>query len=114
MRRLSEHVGEMMVKAIGELPVLEAARDQIEWEIVTFVDQGGTVGWLIGIGVPVPGGGDYIMPFTPLKDPHDQEQISMFVRLLYTSATQKVDEQIARNAAGSNGGKTSPGGLALP
>jgi hypothetical protein len=112
MRRLSDGVAEMVLKAIQELAILDIVRQEIEWEVLPFVG-GGAVGWLIGIGLPT-AGGDYEMPFGPLNDPHSQAETSNLVLMLYMKAAEKAAVAGARSGAPSNGGKASPGGLALP
>lgn len=114
MKRLSDGITDRVKKAIRELEILEVERQAIEWEVMPFVTEDSSVGWLIGIGLPVPATGDTIMPFTPLNDVHSQAEISRIVRALYEGTAIQVDQETGKITAASNGHGESPGGLIIP
>jgi hypothetical protein len=118
MKRLSDIVEGHIKAAIEGLDILAVDRDQIEWEACPFVSMDSSVGWLVGIGLPVRVTGDSVMPFAPI-DPHSPDAIAHTVRVLYAKAVADVAEQTksatsAANGHGKPGEGLSPGGLIIP
>jgi len=115
VRRLSEVVAESVKKAIAELDILAVDRDAVEWEVIAHIADDSSVRWLVGIGLPVPGFGDTIMPFTPLSDPHSQDDVTRTVRALYRAVAQQVLSVSVPGgtAKAADELRTSPGGLII-
>lgn len=110
MRRLSDLIGECVMKAIEGLETLQAAKDTLEWEVASFLGTDGCVHWLVGVGVPVSVTGDTEMPFTVLNDPHDQAEVTRLVEALYAKASGDAAAKTAMAAALASGhGKASRG-----
>lgn len=116
MKRLADIVAMYVQEAIAGLPILEVERDKAEWEVIPFVNvlDGGTVGWLVGIGLPVPETGDSIMPFASVGDPHSRDEVTRVVTALYQAAASQVLDVSGHVRARANGHGKSPGGLIVP
>jgi hypothetical protein len=122
LRRLSDIVAEYVrqgIEALGD----EGQRDDLEWEVLPGADAQGGIAWLVGIGLPVPGTQDYQMPFAPVPDPHNADDIARLVRVLYGLVSGGDIADAAESLygglkqAGSPGPaahRTSPGGLIVP
>lgn len=111
MRRLSDIVAESVIMAIAALEIPEADRKVIEWEAAPAISStDGSIGWFLGIGLPVPVTGDSVMPFTPVGDPHDAEEISRKVRALYQLAAGQAAHatELAVNGVRQSGGLIVP------
>src|SRR5216684_1367595 len=86
-RRISDVLGERVTEAIKAMPVLEAAREQADWEITPALlsapGGGGLVlAYMVAISLPVPGSlaGDKVLYMAPLDDPDaPQEKVSALV-----------------------------------
>jgi hypothetical protein len=116
MKRLADIVAMYVQEAVAGLPVLEAEREVIEWEVLPFVNMldGGTVSWVVGIGLPVPETGDSIMPFAPVGDPHSKDEVARVVGALHQAAAKQVSAISGKVRATANGHGKSPGGLIVP
>lgn len=118
MNRLSVLVSKMVEEAVSELEVPQAVRDGIEWEVMPVAVRMAAgitvVTWLIGIGVKIPGTGDWEFPFGQLSDPHSGDEIRLLVRAMYARAQAEADEGQKRATAPLNGHGNTPGGLIIP
>ena len=120
MGRLSDAVGPKIVSAINALEIPRVVRDSIEWELVPALIPGAAPGqfgftYMLALSVPVPGAGDYVMHVGQLEDPHvSQPEFSRAVRALYDSVQREADDRQLQRTAPANGGKMSPGDIALP
>jgi hypothetical protein len=120
-RRISDALGERVVEAIKSMPVLAAAREQVDWEVTPTLmpDRAGDVllAYMVAISVPVPGSvqGDRVLYMAPLEDPGaSQEQVSAFVWKLYRDCQAESDARRREGVPGMNGHRASPGGLITP
>jgi hypothetical protein len=116
MKRLADIVAGYVQEAVAGLPILDAEREQVEWEVIPFVNMldGGTVGWVVGIGLPVRETGDSIMPFAPVSDPHSRGEVARIVGALHQAAASQVLKISGEVRATANGHGKSPGGLIVP
>lgn len=114
MKRVSHALGELVTAAIDDLKVARAVKDGIEWEVIPYVNQDGSISWLVGIGVKVPATGDWHIPFGVVGDPHDKPLVEATVTALYNSAQGLADEDQRKALAEGNGHKKTKGGLILP
>lgn len=116
-RRVSDEIAAKIVRAIEELPILEVIKEKIRWEAVPILNlQPGSntnLMFMAGLGLPVPGTEDYIMPFLPLQD-DAYEEIARLVGTLYEQAQKDVDEEYAARAVALNGHRKTAGGLIIP
>jgi hypothetical protein len=107
--RVSDGIIVMIRTAIDGLDILRAIKDRIEWEVIPTLkhDSGGYANlvFMVGIGLPVPGTTDRIMPFYLVED-DTPEQITRVVRMLYASVQEDLDK-----LQGSRVEDMSPGGL---
>lgn len=120
-RRISDILGERVVEAINAMPVLAAAREQVDWEVTpTLVPdrEGGLLlAYMVAISVPVPGSvqGDRVLYMGPLEDPDaSQSLVNAFVWKLYRDCQAESDARRQQVSAQANGHRTSPGGLITP
>lgn len=119
-RRISDILAERITTAIGRLPVLEAARDQIDWEITPALlprGQGLVLAYMVAVSLPVPGTveNDKVLYMAPLDDPDaDQETVSSLVWGLYQRCQAENDARRDAMNTQANGHRESPGGLILP
>jgi hypothetical protein len=114
VKRLSDIVALHVEQAIRDLEVLALERDLIEWEVIPFVAPDGSVGWLVGIGLPVSVTGDNVMPFALLSDPHGRDEISRIVRAMHAAAAAQAAELAEKSRKAANGHREQPGGLIVP
>ncbi len=119
MERVSDDLGTMVRKAINDLPVLEAARDLIRWEVFPFLGmvRGASVPgvhYMIGIGVRVALTGDHVINYDPVSDPYEGEEVTRVVKALYQAAEKEAAEVTAAAMRESNGHGTPGSGLILP
>ncbi|MCW2930050.1 MAG: hypothetical protein JWM19_1012 [Actinomycetia bacterium] len=118
MKRLSDHIAALVTAEINALEIPGALKDQLEWEIlpIALSAPGGGLGvtWLIGIGVPVPGTGDWEFPFRVLSDPHGKSEVRELVKSMYAVAQAAADTAQLKARAAGNGHRMSRGGLELP
>lgn len=117
-RRISDILGERVVEAINAMPVLAAAREQVDWEVTPMLMPDGSgdllLAYMIAISVPVPGSvqGDRVLYMGPLQDPDaSQEEVSAFVWKLYRDCQAESD---ARRPSLAVPGRQHSTGLALP
>jgi hypothetical protein len=120
-RRISDVLGERVVEAIKAMPVLAAAREQVDWEVTPMLMPDGSgdllLAYMIAISVPVPGSvqGDRVLYMAPLNDPDaSQEEVSAFVWKLYRDCQAEGDARRQQVNAQANGHRASPGGLITP
>lgn len=122
--RLTDIVARYIESAIEVLDLPQAVKDQVEYEILTYLTPaqsglitGGppslTVGWMIGIGLPTKAG-DHLMPFLPLDDPHSMHEIHTVVESLLGQVQQEVAQADLQVNSVLNGHRATPGGLVLP
>jgi hypothetical protein len=102
----------MVRKAIDGLEVPRVIKDRIEWEIVPGlrqVDNGSAMEllFMIGVGQPVPGTSDRIMPFCAVAD-DTEVQVTQAVHMLYASVQAELD---ALAGIPADEGRKSAGGL---
>lgn len=114
MQRLSDIVAVHVEQAIRDLEILAVEKDVIEWEVIPFIAPDGSVGWLIGIGLPVSVTGDNVMPFALLSDPHSRDDISRVVQVMHAAAAAQAAELAEKSRKAANGHRDSPGGLIVP
>lgn len=115
MRRLSDIVAGAVTGAISALEIPQADREAVEWEVTPAISPlEGSIGWFVGVGLPVPVTGDSVMPFAPVSDPHDAAEIGRLVRALYQAAAAQAAEATERATRTANGHRKSPGGLIVP
>jgi len=120
MGRLSDAVGPKIISAIDVLDVPQVVKDSIEWELVPALIPSGAPGefgftYMLALSLPVPGASDYVMHVAQLEDPHvSQPEFTKAVRALYASVQREADDRQLQDTSPANGGKMSPGGLALP
>lgn len=124
MKRLTEIVLGHIEAAIEGLEIPDAVKDQLEFDVINFLTTsqpglitGGppqlSVGWMIGLGLPTRAG-DWVMPFLPLEDPHDQHEIGRLVVTLLGTVQSEVAQADLQMASALNGGRITPGGLHIP
>lgn len=122
--RLTDLVVRHIEAAIEDLNIPQAVKDQLEYEVVNFLTTsqpglitGGppqfTVGWLVGLGLPTKSG-DWVMPFLPLEDPHDQHEIGRLVVTLLGIVQSEVAQADLQINSALNGSRITPGGLHIP
>jgi len=110
-RRISDVLGERVTEAIKAMPVLEVAREQVDWEITpALLPVPGTsdlmLAYMVAVSIPVPGsvGGDKVLYMAPLDDPDaPQEKVSALVWDLYQRCQAENDERRAQIGAQANG-----------
>lgn len=124
MKRLTEIVLGHIEDAIEGLEIPQAVKDQLEFDVINFLTTsqpgliaGGppqlSVGWMIGLGLPTKSG-DWVMPFLPLEDPHDQHEIGRLVVTLLGTVQSEVAQADLQVTAALNGGRITSGGLHIP
>lgn len=112
--RVSTLIAERIKTAVEELQAPQMIKDRLEWEIVPGLkptpDGGMSLIFMVGLGLPVPGTEDRIMPFAMLED-DKQGEVTRIVRSLYDRAQGELDA-----AAGIPAGQSrkSAGGLLIP
>jgi hypothetical protein len=113
-KRLSEVFAARVAAAVDGLEILQAEKDQMEFEIVPAF-QGQKFSFMVAISMPVGyGTDDYVMPMALCSEPHPRDdQLQMFVRKLADQALEWRDQQAATAKAALNGG-TPPGRFPSP
>lgn len=117
--RLSDTIVRQIEAVIEEMSLPQAVKDQTECEVVPFMapdpQTRGAVNlnYMIGIGLPT-SGGDAVMFFHPLEDPHSRTEIGMLVRRLFSDVQHQVTREEQALQGISNGERRSEGGLLLP
>jgi hypothetical protein len=119
MKRLADRVAEVVTGTLEDLEIPGLVRDSIEWEVAPFMKmdpstRGPVMAYMIGVGLPVPATGDSVMPFLPLDDAHDNDEIRRITQALFTGAQEETAKLQQKAVAAANGSKQSPGGLHLP
>jgi hypothetical protein len=118
--RISDVIAAKVEAAVNSLPVLQAVKDTVEWEISPALVPAGrdmSLAYMVAVCIPVPGSveDDYVLRMTPLEDPHaPQAVVDALVQVLYGYCSGAADEIRARVNAQANGHRESPGGLILP
>ena len=112
--RLTDRVNEKVVEAIGQLPILQAERDQIDHEIVVLVKKGltGEPQTMFGVSlfVPIPNTKDQVGPADVLEDAYcSQGEVNSMIRKLYADAHQQIDRMLMQRSPAF--GKRSASGL---
>lgn len=109
-RRISDVLAERVVEGIQALPILDAARQQVDWEVTPMLMPDNTgeliLAFMVALSVPVPGSveGDRVLYMAPLRDPDaGQVQVTDFVWKLYRQCDADTAARQAQlvTAAGS-------------
>jgi hypothetical protein len=108
-QRLMDLGAEKVKTAIGNLPVMQVVRDQIEWEIIPLVGANGLLLCVPMICMPVPGSPDYVLHTgMPGFDPHtDQAEVDHVIRTVTEGVQRDCDQ---RRAQANGSGLWKPGG----
>jgi hypothetical protein len=100
VKRLADLVEARIEQALADTEMPAADREALEWESAVAVGMDGTVHWVVGLSLPVPGTGNWEMPFAVLDDPHDPQAIKDLCRALYDKAVSLVAAATPRLSAG--------------
>jgi hypothetical protein len=116
---ITERVGRVIAEAIAALPVLEAAKERICWDVFPFIDADlevpteKCVYYMISVGVLVPGSGDHLIHHQQILDPYGDDVIRSVVNVCY-SMIQPVADQLQQNVKEVVAGTRPPSRLIIP
>ncbi len=109
-RRVSDIIAGHIEAAIDRLDVPQAVKDQMVYDIVPSLMSNGSMGSIIGIGLPA--GPDWVFYYHPAEDPFNPEDIYQNVVRLVKKAQDQAATLLTGMKAALNGHSQS--GLYIP